>query len=652
MIVVYYYLIDVVCLIVVLIITIYHHERVLRTDRKNIIFFQYVVLLFICIAVNIARTVLFNYDVPPIILYLFTGINALLYTMLTGLLSIYVYSYIKDKDSKLLRYFLFTFIPVVVLFVCLVVNYFAPFMFKINGNQIKYMSGEFVFTFVPLYHTFLPFGLYFFNKRTTDVKVLLVSISLSAVCIINLVLHSFFHIFTTENICFLSPGSTFAYLIVYLFLQNKRSTYDEVTGLVKRKVFMKRLDSLRPEDDNIVICLIDISNFKAINSKYGQDSGDQFLRSIGNYLKSIFQIGEVYRYGGDKFVLMLNNDDNVKNSIKIVCDRFEKSFTANNFECVIPYHMGIVEYPKYATRAEDILVILEEVIKKAKSNGELIAYCDDVLVSRIKEKHHIIDILMKSIENDNVEVFYQPIYSIEKKGFYNAEALVRIRYDGKLISPGDFIPVAEETGLVIDLDMIVFSKVLLFLKKLENLGIEIDGISSNFTPLHFNNPHFADEVLNLVKTFNVDPHKIKMEITESIFITNPREVERDIRKLMEYGIRFYLDDFGTGYSNWASILNLPFDFIKIDRSLVVNGDNNNNGLVILKAVMGALNANGQEILTEGIETDSQLDLVHDLGAKFVQGFYYSKPLSQENFIEFLKNNQKMELHKAVELKNK
>ena len=652
MIVVYYYLIDVVCFIVVLIITIYHHERVLKSDRKNIIFFQYVILLFFSIIVNILRTVLFNYEVPSIILYLFTVVNSLLYPILTGLLSVYVYSYIKEKNGRYLRYFLFTFIPVGALLICYIVNYFSPFMFTIEGKKLNCLSGEIFFMLIPLYHTFVPFGLYFFNKRSTDIKVLLVSISLSAVCIINLSLYYCFNIITEENICFLSPGPTFAYLIVYLFLQNKRSTYDETTGLIKRKMFMKHLDSLDPKNDNIVICLIDINNFKAINSKYGQDNGDQFLRSIGNYFKSIFQIGEVYRYGGDKYVLMLKNNDNAKMMIKEVCNRFEKPFVANGFECVIPYHMGIVEYPKYATKSEDILVILEEVIKKAKSNGELIAYCDDVLVSRIKEKHHIIDILMKSIENDYVEVFYQPIYSIEKKGFYNAEALVRIRYDGKLISPGDFIPVAEETGLVIDLDMIVFSKVLLFLKKLENLGIEIDGISSNFTPLHFNNPHFADDILNMVKTFNIDPHKSKMEITESIFITNPREVERDIRRLMEYGIRFYLDDFGTGYSNWASILNLPFDFIKIDRSLVVNGDNNNNGLVILKAVMGALNANGQEILTEGIETDSQVDLVHDLGAKFVQGFYYSKPLPQENFIEFLKNNQQMELHKAVEGKNK
>ncbi len=635
----FYFAIDLLCAIIVTIILIYHNEKTVIKDVKSRFFLSLVIIVYITLLVEVLlylnNIFLESTLALSILLCIYYSIFYAVAYVLFAFIFLYIFEDIKKSYLIYIPACIFSIIGIILV----IINGSNGTFYTVHDLTYELNSGFLLMYIVPSIYAVMIFATIFLSghrvSKTVKIALYTVFLTSAVIMIPQWLLHK-----NGKSLFLLGSWGTIIYLLLYLYIQNKRGIFDELTGLCKRKIFMKKIRLLDSKHDKVIIALIDLTNFKAINSKYGQERGDEFIQQVSLYLKTSFGASNTFRFGGDEFALVLRKSSANLDKIDSIVQRFREPFVIDGFSAIIPIHVGVVEYPKYVPSVEDLCIILEELIKDAKEKAEVVAICDDTIVNEIRNKHKMLNILIKTIENDAVEVYYQPIYSIEKKGFYNAEALIRIRNDGKILSPGQFIDIAEETGLVVDLDLIVFRKVLLFFKKLEALGVEIDGISTNFTAQHFINPHFSDEILEMVKTFGVNPDKIKMEITESSFVSNLLEAQKVINKLTKKGIRFYLDDFGTGYSSWATILNLPFDFIKIDRSLVVNGDLNNKGLVILRATIGALSANGQDVLTEGVETINQLDMVRNLGTKYVQGYYYSKPMPQDEFVEFLKNQGK------------
>ena len=253
-----------------------------------------------------------------------------------------------------------------------------------------------------------------------------------------------------------------------------------------------------------------------------------------------------------------------------------------------------------------------------------------------KKEKKIEKMLDRALKEDRIEVFYQPIYSTEKKRFTTAEALVRIREkDGSIIPPGDFIPVAERNGKIIDVGNRVFRQVCQLIRdeKIAQYGIEY--VEVNLSVAQCADRFLADNYIAAMEEHKVDPKGINLEITESASLEDKEVLLDNMHRLIEYGVNFSLDDFGTGQSNLNYIVDMPVDIVKFDRGMINSYFDNKKARYVMDAAMGMIHGMGLRIVSEGIETEQQLSKMEDLGISYIQGFYFSKPLPRGEFIRFL-----------------
>ena len=245
--------------------------------------------------------------------------------------------------------------------------------------------------------------------------------------------------------------------------------------------------------------------------------------------------------------------------------------------------------------------------------------------------------LIDAIREDRVEVFYQPIYSTHKKVFVSAEALVRIRdEEGNIIMPGNFIEVAERTGLIMRLGQIVFEKVCQLIQTKNPMQYGIEYIEVNLSVIQCGYENLASSYIKIMKKYKVPPSVINLEITETATLNEKRTLLANMHQLREYGVTFSLDDFGTGQSNLNYIVDMPVDIVKFDKDMIQSYFENDKAKFVMDAAMHMIHGLDLRIVSEGIETKEQYATMEKLGINYIQGYYFSKPLSQDKFITFIK----------------
>ena len=267
---------------------------------------------------------------------------------------------------------------------------------------------------------------------------------------------------------------------------------------------------------------------------------------------------------------------------------------------------------------------------------------DGSLVDRLREQNRIKDLIDDALANDHIEVFYQPIYDVKNDCFPVAEALARIRKsDGEIVPPGEFIPLAEENGQIIPIGTRVFDKVCRFISSGEAGKLGLKFIEVNLSAAQFDLENPALFVLKYTEKYNIDPGMINLEITETAAAKNRDIMLMNIQKLSEKGVTFSLDDFGTGRSNLDYFVNMPVRNIKFDYSFTQGYFNNEKTRHVLSGMADIFHKMDMHIVSEGIETEEQMEAMKDIGVEYIQGFYYSRPLPETEFLEFLaeKNSQ-------------
>ena len=262
---------------------------------------------------------------------------------------------------------------------------------------------------------------------------------------------------------------------------------------------------------------------------------------------------------------------------------------------------------------------------------------DEKTIAQKREREKMLETIILAMNEDRVEVFYQPIYSTSKKKFVSAEALVRIRRpDGSIIPPGLFIPIAEETGLIGKIGEIVFEKTCRFIKEndIEKYGLEY--IEVNLSVVQCENKSLAEEYINIMKKYNLPPKYINLEITESAAIARKNILLENMRKLINYGVEFSLDDFGNGQSNLNYIVDMPVQIVKFDHDMTQAYFETEKAQFVLEAATNMIHDMQLKTVAEGVETAEQLAVLEDLGIDYIQGYYFSKPIESNAFIEFIR----------------
>ena len=429
--------------------------------------------------------------------------------------------------------------------------------------------------------------------------------------------------------------SAMANLILFIISQTNRIEQDSVTELKNRRACVADMSARLHKREKLQFMTVNLKDFSAVNRKFGHTVGDEFLYQVARYLEDDFREGTVYRVGGVEFVVLLPfvSLEYAHFCCEEVYQRFQEKWQMRDVEYVMS--VGICDMiidQDGADAAEQIeqMQYAQEIIKEKK--GSCILHFDAEVRKNLDRRKYLIGRMKQAIREDGFEMYYQPIYSWKEKKFLSMEALLRLRdHDGTLISPAEFIPVAEEVGLIDKIGWLVLDKVCAFMSS--HPALEMQTASVNMSMQQFMGDGFAERVEACLKKYDLSPEHIRIEITERMISENPQKTRDMLKYLTEKGILFYLDDFGMGYSNFAGVLSLPIETIKLDLTLVHGAFESDRKMVVLESLVDMLRKAGYSVVAEGIETEEQANTLRILGADRLQGYYYHRPMPETEIVK-------------------
>ena len=426
-------------------------------------------------------------------------------------------------------------------------------------------------------------------------------------------------------------------MILYVKLENPGMNIDRQSGLYNQNAFMEYMQQLYGSHKKFSMIMVVINDDEDGFYNHKLD-----LKRVSNILEADEAV--VFRKTEDEIVLVFNNYAQLKEW----GDKYIEKIHLSNDEDVRALENGLwinIEDSEWFDNPEELMYFIKYAISHRKVN---IAYesrnyinVSEEMVSEMSNEKKIEKMIVRALKENRIEVFYQPIYSTEKKMFTTAEALVRIRdTDGKIVPPGVFIPVAERTGKIIDLGNEVFRQVCKLIKEDNITQYGIEYVEVNLSVAQCGDYALADNYIAQMEEHNVNPNNINLEITESASLKSKEVLLDNMHRLIDYGVNFSLDDFGTGQSNLNYIVDMPVDIVKFDRGMINSYFANQKARHVMNAAMHMIHGMGLKIVSEGIETDEQFGKMNELGISYIQGFYFSKPLEKKEFISFLVENNK------------
>lgn len=407
-----------------------------------------------------------------------------------------------------------------------------------------------------------------------------------------------------------------------------QAEHDYLTNLPNRRMVMKQLKGLRREEIDFTIILVDLDGFKEINDMYGQACGDKVLVELAQRFSKLMKEDHVYvsRFGGDEFLLVVNELDVDENSAIMtkIQDVFTKPIIYEGIECHVKMRMGIANSKSPLGKASDIVSNADMALHEAKNtSGARYAYYADHMREKLAKVKSIRELLESACEEDGFELLYQPQINVKSDEIYGYEALLRLK--GGTISPAEFIPVAEETDLILKIGRIVTRKAIEQLVEWRNHGMVLRPVAINFSTKQIQDHGYVHYLKSLLDEHRISPELIEIEFTESIFMDNDEQATKLFEDFQALGIRMALDDFGTGYSSISYLTYIPVEKIKLDKSIIdiylQEGKDEFIGNIIRLSHSLGLN-----ITVEGVEEKQQHERLKVLGCDFVQGYYFSKPI--------------------------
>lgn len=433
-------------------------------------------------------------------------------------------------------------------------------------------------------------------------------------------------------------------MIMSMLIQRPEEHIDLFTGLKKYTAYANDIKKAFATDNHVTIILINIANFSSINHILGYDDSNRMLRSIGNELSAacaeVRSFPEIYYLDRGRFRVVVNsfNAKKVDATARAVSRVLKGSIEAKQIELTLEPHIVVARCPEDFGDFKALMAFGSDFHEKLKYTGEPV-YASDLFNQRnFSLSNEIDDIIDRALEKGNLKVYYQPIYSIEEKRFTSAEALLRLIDDVHGFVPPDiFIPAAERTGTIHKIGSFVLDDVCRFIASDSFKELGLDYIEINLSVAQCMKGTLADEVLNTLKKYNVSPAQINLEITETAASYNQSTMTENLNTLIDAGISFSLDDFGTGYSNMDRVASLPLKIVKLDRSFV-NSQHKPRMKVFLENIIKMFKEMQMEIVVEGIEDEQMVQRFSELKCDYIQGYFFSKPIPENEFVDFIKKS--------------
>lgn len=428
--------------------------------------------------------------------------------------------------------------------------------------------------------------------------------------------------------------------------KTKMAYYDSLTGLPNRELFYKKLSELLElEDPNkmLGILFIDVNEFKSINDTLGHYAGDQLLIELGKRLKKSVRSGDVVaRLAGDEFTILCTNVKS-KDDVKTIVDRIlnsisEVPFDLNGQKQPISISIGVSIYPMDGTDVTTLLHNADIAMYKAKNSGRnQYRFFEASMNSEALTKLQIQNDLRKALSRGEFYLEYQLQFDDVKKKIVGVEALIRWSHPEKgYVSPGEFIEVAENSGLIVDMGYWVLEEGCKRIKELVDEGHDELVLAINFSALQFMQRDLVNRVKNILESTGLNPKHLMIEITESTSMNDVEFTINVLKELRDLGVLISIDDFGTGYSSLSYLKKFPITNLKIDRSFVKELSRESDNTQVVKSIIALADSLDLEVVAEGVETREQYEILKELGCRKFQGFLFGKPVSFEMLRKKLK----------------
>ncbi|MBR2408798.1 MAG: bifunctional diguanylate cyclase/phosphodiesterase [Lachnospiraceae bacterium] len=425
----------------------------------------------------------------------------------------------------------------------------------------------------------------------------------------------------------------------------QRAENDELTGLLNRNAFCRKVDSIvqkNPEDmtaGKYAVVYFDVLRFKAINDMFGMAEGDRVLCYVADLIVRL--IGErdlACRIDSDRFIFFTNT---YGEELEKLIDKLLEGLSAYNLPFAIACNVGV--YVTVDDQVSAVAMMDRAILAQSKIKGSYTVKCNyytEEMRNDLLSEQEISGIMEGALADKHFVVYYQPQYNHATGGLVGAEALVRWKHPERgLISPGLFIPIFERNGFITKLDLYVFEQVCCFLRNCIDKGITVIPISSNFSQYDIFQPRFVEKLEELRTKYDVPVKYLRVEITESAIVGGSERVNEIVKRLRECGYVVEMDDFGSGYSSLNVLREVDLDVIKLDMLFLSEKANNNRGGTIISSIVRMAKWLDMPVIAEGVETMGQADFLRSIGCEFIQGYLYSKPLPEEEFESLLEKSQ-------------
>lgn len=421
------------------------------------------------------------------------------------------------------------------------------------------------------------------------------------------------------------------------------AVHDTLTGLANRAYFIERLDEelqvKNTENETMAVLFLDLDRFKTINDSLGHDVGDQVIQTIAQRISRIIgKRGIVARFGGDEFTILISSPTNETLATLIageILNEVTKPFLLKNSETFISCSIGIVLTDEKSNDSQALLRDADSAMNRAKDLGRnRIEIADRHVHKLAMSELKTINELHRAVGNGEIKAFYQPIYNLATKELSGFEALARWVHPTRgIVSPDDFIPMAEETGLIMDIGKHIMLEAFSQLGVWQKQYRQSDGtplsMSVNLAARQLNSTRLMSDIDEVQRLVNVEDNSMKFEITESAILSDTNNVEALLIDIHNMGFKLIIDDFGTGYSSLTYLKRFPIDGFKIDKSFVGGYDEHENDTAIVQSLIGLAKSMKLTVTSEGVETLDVLNSLTELGGTYGQGYYFAKPLAED-----------------------
>ncbi|MFJ5764067.1 EAL domain-containing protein [Lysinibacillus sp. NPDC093210] len=426
----------------------------------------------------------------------------------------------------------------------------------------------------------------------------------------------------------------------------KRLLTDSLTDVSNRFAYIERMDSLLESSSTIshsvqhAVYFLDLDRFKQINDTLGHAVGDTILVEAAKRIQTLLKNKDIIaRYGGDEFIVTLTNVKNVREAAKFaeqIIGIIEQPMNINGQDIFISTSIGISMYPADGVTSEQLITCSDKAMTFSKKNGlNSYSFYFDELQTDSQRVLLLDSELRRAIENREFELHFQPKITVENENIQGLEALVRWNNERLgFVSPAEFIPYAEETGLIIPLSEVIIEMACEAVIKLQQFGRKIP-IAINISSIHFKQQNFLESIQTILERYNTSANNFEIEVTERTVMNSASETVSKLVRLKQLGFKISIDDFGTGYSSLSYLVRFPLDCLKIDRSFIQHISSLDEKQAVVDAIIQMSHRLKMKVVAEGVEQAQQVDILRKMNCDIIQGYYYSKPLPLPELLEYI-----------------